>query len=69
MLGTGVAIGLVGAAIVANLLRKQIFGVEPFDAPTLSCAVGLMLATGFAAAWWPANRAASKNPSEALSDG
>jgi predicted permease len=68
VLAAGIAIGALGSMAVANLLRKQIFGVEPFDVSTLTAATVLMVIAGSAATWWPAKRAASKNPLRALSE-
>ena len=68
VLAAGVALGLLGAAAVADLLKRQIFGVKPFDPPALFAAAALMIAAGLAAGWWPAQRAAAKNPVRALND-
>jgi macrolide transport system ATP-binding/permease protein len=62
----GIGIGLVSAVGTSLLLRKILFGVEAWNAPTLA-GVALLLATAaLAASFLPARRAASVDPTEAL---
>jgi macrolide transport system ATP-binding/permease protein len=62
----GLAIGLVCSVGASLLMRNLLFGVQAWDATTLSgVAVVLGLAT-LAASFLPAHRAASVNPVEAL---
>jgi predicted permease len=62
----GVAAGLVLFAAVARFIRGFLFGVAPWDPPTiLSAALGL-LAVAALASWIPARRAARVDPAEAL---
>jgi len=62
----GVAVGLAGSVAAAMLMRKLLFGVQAWDAPTL-LAVALVLAiSALLASYIPARRAASVNPTEAL---
>ncbi len=64
-LGGSVA-GLVGAALVAQLLRGFLFGVKAVD-PVTFCAVPvLMTLLALTAAWVPARRAASVDPIKTL---
>jgi ABC-type antimicrobial peptide transport system permease subunit len=62
----GLAIGLVCSVGASLLIRNLLFGVQAWDAITLTCvAVSLGLAS-IAASFLPARRAASVNPVEAL---
>jgi predicted permease len=66
LIAAGVTLGLAGSVGAAILMRKLLFGVQAWDAPTLA-GVALVLA-GFAllACYLPARRAASVNPVVAL---
>ena len=62
----GLALGLACSVGASLLMRKLLFGVEAWDAPTL-LSVALVLGTAaLAASFVPAWRAASVNPTEAL---
>jgi ABC-type antimicrobial peptide transport system permease subunit len=62
----GSAVGLVAAALVAQLLRGFLFGVKAID-PVTYCAVPvLMTLLALTAAWIPARRAASVDPMKTL---
>ena len=64
--GIGILIGLVGAVLVARLLRTLLFGVSPLD-PLSYAVVPLILAAAAAiASYIPARRAAAINPVDAL---
>jgi predicted permease len=58
----GVPISLVGTQYVSGLL----FGVSAHDPATLGVAILALASVGLAAAWIPAQRAASINPTRAL---
>jgi predicted permease len=62
----GSVLGLVAAAFCARLLHSFLFGVSPLDPLTLISAPILMMLLAVAAAWVPAQRAASIDPTEAL---
>jgi macrolide transport system ATP-binding/permease protein len=62
----GIAIGLVCAVAAANLMRGLLFGVSPWDAPTLLAIAVILSLCAVAATFIPARRAASVNPVEAL---
>jgi predicted permease len=62
----GSAVGLAGALVCANLLRRFLFEVRPFDPLTFCIVPVLMLLLAVAAAWVPASRAASIDPMVAL---
>ena len=66
LFGVGIAVGAVGLAASAHLIRSFLFGVTPFD-PQIYAAVGVTLAVvTFLAAWLPARRAVRVNPIIAL---
>ena len=63
---TGILIGLPAAYLVLRSLSALLFGIAPFDAPTLlACAACLLLTTALAAIR-PAQRAAAVDPLECL---
>jgi macrolide transport system ATP-binding/permease protein len=64
--GAGLAIGLVCSVGSSLLIRSQLFGVQAWDAWTLSCVAVLLGLASMAASFVPARRAASVNPVEAL---
>jgi len=66
LLGIGLSIGVATALAGSQLLSSLLFGVKPHDPLTLATASGLLLATGFFSAWWPARRAARVEPMQAL---
>jgi ABC-type lipoprotein release transport system permease subunit len=49
-----------------HLLQSLIFVIAPRDPLTLGAVCFLLLLTGLFAAWWPAKRAASTQPMQAL---
>jgi putative ABC transport system permease protein len=62
----GIAVGLVGAAAGARLLRGMLFGVTPFD-PTTFMTVSLMFGlVAMVASYVPARRATAVDPVVAL---
>jgi predicted permease len=62
----GIAIGLMCAVGAANLARDLLFGVAPWDAPTLLGIASVLGVAALAASYIPARRAARVNPVEAL---
>ena len=62
----GLMIGIAAALATTQLLRSLLFHVTPRDPITLVAVCGLLLLTGLFAAWWPARRAASIDPMQAL---
>jgi predicted permease len=64
--GFGIVAGLVCSIAVGTLIRKVLFGIHTWDVSTLA-AVALLLGTSaLLASYFPARRAASVNPVEAL---
>jgi putative ABC transport system permease protein len=63
-----VAVGLVGAVVIARIAGALLFGVKPTDPPSL-LAAGLVLAlVSVAATYWPARRASRVDPVVALTE-
>lgn len=66
LMAVGLAVGLVASLAGAQLLRSLLFGVIPRDPVMLAAMCGVLMCTGLFAAWWPARRAASTEPVDAL---
>jgi macrolide transport system ATP-binding/permease protein len=62
----GVVFGLAGSVGAAMLMRKLLFGVQAWDAPTLAAVAIVLAASALLASYIPARRAASVSPVEAL---
>ncbi len=62
----GIAAGLACSIGAATLIRSLLFGVTAWDAPTLGAVAGLLGVCAMLASYFPARRAASVNPVEAL---
>jgi ABC-type antimicrobial peptide transport system permease subunit len=62
----GMALGLAVWGAVATLIRPLLFGVEPWDAPSLGAVAVLLAIATLLAVFVPAHRAASVNPVDAL---
>jgi predicted permease len=62
----GVSFGLAGSVGSAMLMRKLLFGVAPWDAPTLAGVAFVLAVASLLASYIPARRAASVSPVEAL---
>ena len=63
---SGVAVGAAAAVAAAMLMRSLLFGVTPWDGPTLAGVALILTASALIASYVPARRAASLNPVEAL---
>ncbi len=66
MIGSGAVVALPSLWGLKQLVESQLFGVRPFDAPTLAIAGTLLALVALGAAMLPAWRAASVSPTEAL---
>jgi macrolide transport system ATP-binding/permease protein len=62
----GIGIGLVCSVGTSMLMRKVLFGVQAWDAPTLVGVAVLLGGASLAASFLPARRAASVSPTDAL---
>jgi predicted permease len=66
LLLAGIGLGLLGAVLMARLLSSQIWNVSPFDPLSFGVVTLILLAVGILACLWPARRAATIEPIEAL---
>jgi putative ABC transport system permease protein len=64
--GTGMALGLAAAFVLARLLANLLRGVSPNDAVVFTSISVAIAAVALAASWLPARRAARVDPMEAL---
>lgn len=62
----GGAIGVAGAYMNAQLIRRLLFGVTPTDWASFAVAVVCVMVAALAATWMPARRAAHMDPLRAL---
>ncbi len=62
----GVAAGLVGVIWIGHLLSSLLVGVQPWDPVAMGLTTLVVLLSAFGAAWFPARRAASIDPYQAL---
>ena len=63
---SGIALGLVAAALASRVLRAQLFEVAPTDIATYATVAAGLLLVAFVASWIPARRAARVDPLTAL---
>ena len=66
LIGVGLIVGLGGSIGAAMLMRKLLFGVQAWDAETLAVVAVVLGISAMLASYFPARRAASVNPTEAL---
>jgi predicted permease len=66
LVGAGTVAGLIAAVAAASLMRRLLFDVQPWDAPTMATAAAGLVAAALLASSIPAWRAASVNPVEVL---
>jgi ABC-type antimicrobial peptide transport system permease subunit len=62
----GIVTGVGCAIICASLMRKLLFGTQPWDITTLICVAVVLGASALLASFLPARRAASVDPISAL---
>jgi ABC-type antimicrobial peptide transport system permease subunit len=62
----GVVVGLIGAVLLGRAISAGLFGIAPVDPAVLSGASLLLIATAFAATWFPAHRASRLDPASTL---
>jgi ABC-type antimicrobial peptide transport system permease subunit len=57
----------VGAGLgLTRLVKAMLYGIAPYDPPTMGIAVLVLLLVALAASWIPARRAARVQPMDAL---
>ena len=66
LVATGTLLGIIGSLGASTLIRGLLFGVRPWDMPTLVMAITLLGGAAVLACYIPARRAASVNPLDAL---
>jgi ABC-type antimicrobial peptide transport system permease subunit len=66
MIAAGTAIALPCVAALGRLVESQLFGVKPMDPVAISAAAILLTTAAVGAAFIPAYRASSVNPTDAL---
>ena len=64
--GTGIAVGLVAAMVLTQLMRTLLFGIRPLDPVTFAAVPLVLVAAAVLASYLPSARAAAINPVEAL---
>ena len=62
----GVAIGVVGAIIVARAMQTLLYGIAPLDGVSFATSAGVLVAASVIAALIPARRAAGVDPLRSL---
>ena len=67
-IGIGLALGLIGAAVLTRLLQAQLFGVSTYDLGIYAGVTLLLLAVALLACYIPARRATEVDPMIALRD-
>jgi hypothetical protein len=66
LVAAGLALGVPATLAFVRVLKSLLFGVTPTDATTLIIAAALLAVTAAIAAWLPARRAATIDPTAAL---
>lgn len=66
LMGIGMVLGLLIAALLSRLIGSLLFGIPQVDVTTYAAVTGLLAAVATAASWIPAWRAARVDPSEVL---
>lgn len=64
--GAGVVAGLGAALGLTRLVKSMLYGIKPYDPPTMLGGVLILLLVALAASWIPARRAAALQPMDAL---
>jgi putative ABC transport system permease protein len=62
----GILLGLGGAALLARVMRKLLFEIDPFDPLTFAIVASALACVGFAACYVPARRATRLDPAATL---
>lgn len=69
LVAAGLAVGWLGAALLARLLQSTLYGLSPLDPLTYGAAALLLLAVAALASSVPAWRAGRIDPARALREG
>ena len=62
----GIVVGVGGALLLTRLVKSMLYGIQPYDLPTVAVGVSILLVIALASSWIPARRAAGVQPMEAL---
>jgi len=66
MVAAGVAVGLAAAIGLGRIIAAMLYGLKPWDPPTLVLSSTLLIFIALASSWIPARRAAGVDPMKAL---
>ena len=66
VVGLGILAGVGVALALGRLIASMLYGLTPYDPPTLAGAALLLIFVALAASWIPARRAARIDPMQAL---
>jgi putative ABC transport system permease protein len=66
LIGVGIVLGSIGAALLSQTIAKLLYRVAPLDGIAFGSATTLLLLIGLAAVYLPARRAAKSDPMESL---
>ena len=66
LVAMGLFFGLIGTFLLNSFLSALLYDIKPSDPGTIFGVMTLLLAIGFFASYFPARRAASVDPNEAL---
>jgi predicted permease len=64
--GVGIVAGVGAALLLTRLVKSMLYGIQPYDLPTIAGGVSILLVVALASSWIPARRAAGVQPMEAL---
>lgn len=67
--GIGICLGLAGATLLAHFIASLLYGITPFDVPTLASVSIVLAAVSLVASFLPAHRAAKTDPVDSLRSG
>jgi putative ABC transport system permease protein len=66
LLGAGIVVGVVLSVLGARTATVLLYGVQPWDVPTIAAATALLAGISLLASWLPAYRASRLAPTVAL---
>jgi predicted permease len=62
----GIVAGVGATLLLTRIVKSMLYGIQPYDLPTVAAGVAILLVVALAAGWIPARRAAQVQPMEAL---